>query len=429
MNAARSSPILRTGLALAAITFSLAVCAQAQTETVLYSFPGGSAGQAPYTGVISDSSGNFYGVTEEGGQTGGNCFSYGCGVVYELSPNGSGGWTETVLHAFTGGADGNFPVSTLLLDAAGNLYGTTDSGGNVNACAPYGCGVVFELSPSSSGWTETVLHTFNGSNGTGPSNLIRDAAGNLYGTTGLGGTSNKGTVFKLSPVSGGWIEIVLHAFTGGTDGYIPNGLVLDPAGNLYGTTGFGGNLADCFSQGCGVVFKLTSGVGGWHETVLYTFTGAADGSLPNGVILDSAGRLYGTAYYGGNSTCNSAGCGVVFRLISGVSGWRESVLLTFSGGNGTNPAANLVQDAAGNLYGTTYFGGNGSCNNGLGCGVVFKLAPTSTGGWIPSQLHAFHKTDGSDSQATLVLDAAGNLYGTTLAGGADNDGAVFEIQP
>jgi uncharacterized repeat protein (TIGR03803 family) len=333
-----------------------------------------------------------------------------------------------VLYAFTGGADGNFPTS-LLMDSAGNLYGTTNSGGNVNACVPYGCGVVYELSPGSSGWTETVLHAFNGSNGQGAGNLIRDAAGNFYGTTGVGGASNKGAIFKLAPVSGGWIEIVLHSFTGLTDGYIPSGLVLDPTGNLYGTTGFGGNVSLCHFQGCGVVFKLTSGVGGWHETVLYTFTGAADGNNPNGVILDAAGNLYGTTYNGGNFTCNSAGCGVVFRLTFGVSGWHESVLQTFAGGNGRNPAANLVQDAAGNLYGTTYNGGNGTCDNGLGCGVVFKLARNSTGGWTPSPLHAFHKSDGSFPAASLLLDSAGNLFGTTLDGGPANFGIVFEVHP
>jgi uncharacterized repeat protein (TIGR03803 family) len=418
-------------LALAAITLCLAVRAQAQTESTLFSFPGGSAGSLPYTGLVRDASGNLYGVTEEGGQTGGECFSYGCGVVFELSPDGSGGWTQTVLHTFTGGTDGHFPASTLLIDDAGNLYGTTVEGGDVNDCSPYGCGVVFELSPSSSGWTETVLYTFHGNDGSGPSALIRDASGNLYGVTGVGGSANKGTVYKLTAGSTGWTKSLIHTFTGGADGYIPNGLVLDATGHLYGTTGFGGNLADCQSQGCGVVFKMTSGVGGWHESVIYTFTGTTDGINPNGVILDAAGNLYGTTYSGGNTTCNSEGCGLVFRLTSGASGWHETVIHTFGGPNGQNPAANLVEDASGNLYGTTFYGGNKStqCGTNYGCGVVFKLSPGSTGGWTPSLLHIFKKTDGANSQAALTMDDSGNLYGTTLDGGAGNSGVVFEIQP
>jgi uncharacterized repeat protein (TIGR03803 family) len=433
MKTTRHSQVIRTAVVLAAVTFSLAVRAQAQTESTLYTLTGGTTGSGPDAGVVIDSAGNLFGVTEEGGQTGGECYSYGCGVVYELSPDGAGGWIETVIYTFTGGADGHFPDANLMLDAAGNLYGTAAQGGNtsVSGCSPYGCGVVFELSPSSGEWTETVLHAFRGSDGSGPNNLIRDAAGNFYGTTGAGGTYNKGTVFKLTANSTGYTENVLHHFTGGTDGWVPDGLVMDATGNLYGSAFAGGNLADCHSQGCGLVFKLTPGSAGYHETVVYNFVGGTDGINPNGVVIDAAGRLYGTTYYGGDLTCNSYGCGTVFRLINGVSGWRESLIHTFAGGNGRNPGANLTQDASGNLYGTASTGGvaNSKCDNGYGCGVVFKLTATSTGGWIPSVLHAFHQSDGFGPQSVLTLDAAGNIYGTTIAGGVGNFGVVFEIQP
>jgi len=431
MKSTRLSQILRAAGIAAAITFSLAVSVQAQTETTLVSFTGGSDGRNPIAGLISDASGNLYGVAG----TGGNihlCQGHGCGVLYELSPNGSGGYTETVLYTFTGGADGTFPNSTLLMDAAGNLYGTTFLGGDLTCNSPYGCGTIFEFSPSASGWTETVLHAFGGSDGIDPTLIVPDAVGNFYGITNLGGSGNAGTVFKLANGSSGWVETVLHTFTGGTDGAAPTGIVLDSAGNIYGTASQGGNLSDCAKLGCGQVFKLTLGVGGWHKNVIYNFAGGAtDGSSPNGLVMDAAGRLYGSANTGGSTTCGGlSGCGVVFRLIRGVSTWRESVIYTFNGTNGKNPQANLFQDSSGNLYGTTTEGGtkNTLCGT-FGCGVVFKLAPGSGGWWIPSTLHQFNYTDGYFPQSVPFVDAAGNLYGTTVNGGASNAGVVFEIQP
>jgi uncharacterized repeat protein (TIGR03803 family) len=243
----RHSSVLFAALAVAAITVSLAVRAQAQTETVLYSLSGGTDGNGPITGLVADSAGNLYGVTASEGQTTGNCSNnQGCGVVFELSPNGTGGWTETVLYTFTGGTDGAFPATTLLLDASGNLYGTAYAGGNVTNkdCSPYGCRVVFELSPSSSGWTETVLYSFHFTDGDRPSSLIRDAAGNFYGVTYQGGTPNLGRVFELSPGSGGtWTETIPHSFSGPpSDGENPDfgTLLIDADGNLYGTTANGG---------------------------------------------------------------------------------------------------------------------------------------------------------------------------------------------
>lgn len=437
MNTKRTSHLLYMALTLAAITFSLAVRAQAQTETVLYNFSGATDGSGPTAGLVADSAGNLYGVTLSGGITTGNCTNnQGCGVVFELSPDGTGGWTETVLHTFTGGFDGSEPATTLLLDAAGNLYGTTLSGGNVTNkdCSPYGCGVVFELSPTADGWTETVLYAFHFTDGERPTSLIRNAAGNFYGTTVLGGSLNAGTVFRLSPGSTGWVHSLLYNFPGGTGGEQPSGLVFGPAGSLYGTVAYGGvgDEVNCGNQGCGFVYKLASGSGGgWHETTLYTFTGGADGGVPNGLILDASGRLYGTTFSGGNPPCGGKiGCGVVFRLLSGVSGWRESVIYAFTGTNGKNPMANLFEDASGNLYGTTTEGGikNSNCD-ASGCGLVFKLAPTSGGWWIPTTLHEFDYTDGAFPQSTPWLDSAGNLYGSTLYGGASGFGTVFEIQP
>jgi uncharacterized repeat protein (TIGR03803 family) len=220
----------------------------AWTETVLHSFGNGSDGQAPESGVIMDAAGNLYGTTVQGGT---NCSQSGCGTVYELSPSEDGSWIETVLHSFDGN-DGLQPWASLILDAAGNLYGTTSQGGAY--CAPFGCGTVFELSPSEGGgWTETVLHSFNndGHDGEDPvAPLILDPAGNLYGTTTYGGTGLYGTVFELSHRAGGWIETVLCNF-GDDNGVIFGGVVMDRAGDLYGNTEGGG------LYGYGTAFELT----------------------------------------------------------------------------------------------------------------------------------------------------------------------------
>jgi uncharacterized repeat protein (TIGR03803 family) len=328
-----------------------------------------------------------------------------------------------VLHSFQG-ADGANPQAGLVRDAAGNLYGTTFFGG------AHGVGVVFKVSATG---TETVLHSFTGADGGNPfAGLIRDVAGNLYGTTSSGGTDANGVVFKLSP---GGSETVLYNFTGGADGAVPRaGLVRDTAGNLYGTTPFGGATSTCnppdgpgvprmqvANPGCGVVFKLSpTGT----ETVLHTFTGGADGASPVAdLIRDAEGNLYGTAATGGGGTCNQfvpPGCGTVFKL--GPSG-TETVLHSFTGADGATPVAGLVRDAAGNLYGTTYTGG-------ADYGVVFKVSATGT----ETVLHSFTLADGAVPRAGLLRDAAGNLYGTTEIGGATSTcappqgcGVVFEL--
>jgi uncharacterized repeat protein (TIGR03803 family) len=277
-----------------------------------------------------------------------------------------------VLHTFTSGSGAGSRTSgageTLTLDAVGNLYGT---GGDNSACGGHGCGFVFKLDPSGN---ETVLHYFpGGKRGTGPNGgLIRDAAGNLYGTTGAGGgPGNHGVVFKLDPAGN---ETVLYVFKGEPDGSQPNGgLIQDGAGNFYGTTVWGGQ-GRCQGMSCGVVFKLdTNG----NETVLHSFTGGADGGNPlAGLAMDSAGNLYGTTVVGGGPPrCLYDACGVVFKLDP--SG-KETVLYAFDYQNATSgfaPAAGVILDSVGNVYGTTSLGGDLNDCQGVGCGVVFKITP------------------------------------------------------
>jgi uncharacterized repeat protein (TIGR03803 family) len=423
----RISRALLATLAIAAAMFTMAPGASAQTETVLYSFAGGADGYNPVAPVAFDASGNLYGTTSEGGAFT-NC-STGCGVVFELTP-GSGGWTKSLPYDFLGSRDGSNPFVGLVRDAAGNLYGTTGNGG------VSGKGTVFELSPNvGGGWTETVLHSFSGGNdGANPyGGLLIDASGNIYGTANGGANQTCvggcGLVFKLSHTSGGWHGTALHVFTGGKDGSHPSGgLVFDAAGNLYGSATQG---SKCEVPGCGLIFELTPTTsGGWHETVLHAFSGGSDGAYPgSALILDAAGNVYGTTPYGGDRTHCSGGCGVVFELSQNAGVWKETVLHTFLGTDGATSAGALTFDAAGNLYGTTIQGGNlNAC--GDGCGVVFKLSPAAGGAWTETLLHTFTGgSDGSLPQAGVILDSAGNLYGTAQVGGAHGFGAVFEITP
>jgi len=388
------------------------------SESALYNFAGGSDPKLPYAGLIFDKAGNLYGTTEFGG-------TYNQGTVFEITPNSGGYWTESVLYNFTGSADGGQPYASLALDAAGNLYGTTNFGGSANC--NLGCGTVFKLTPGSSGWTETVLYTFTGgSDGREPyARLLFDAAGNLYGSTLLGGnvgsvcSTGCGTAFKLTPGSSGWTESVLYAFEGGADGASPyDGLAFDATGNLYGTAYAGG------TSGNGAIFKLTPGSSGWTQSVLHAFTGGYDGQYSYGdLILDAAGNLYGTAFQGGGK-----GYGVVFELLpNSKGGWKQRVLHSFLNTPAGNPVAGLVMDTAGNLYGTTMLGATQSSCGG-GCGTLFKLAPASSGGWTYKVVHVFGQgTDGYHPTGDLILDSGGNLYGTTQAGGAQGSGLVFEI--
>jgi uncharacterized repeat protein (TIGR03803 family) len=399
------------------------------------------AAHGPVGNLIFDSAGNLYGTTSEGGAVGGPCLAHGCGTVWKLAPNAKGSWEVRILHNFTG-ADGAAPLAGPVLDRAGNLYGTTSSGGS-GACAGVlesetGCGVVFKLARNAKGiWTETVIHTFTGgADGATPmAGLILDAAGNLYGTTFAGGDVTAcpfapvgcGVVFKLAPnPDGTWTENVLHSFNNGDGGLRPQaGLIFDTAGNLYGTTPFATDAA-------GVVFKLAPNPDGtWTESVIhsFSFTAPRDGAQPQaGLISDAAGNLYGTTSAGGAKACAGlAGCGVVFKLALNPDGtWTESVLHRFTGANGTYPSTGLVLDAAGNLYGMTD-------------STVFERKPNPDGTWSGSVLHSFTGTDGLGPDSGLVFDAAGNLYGTTFGGGAGcgtmsakrigGCGVVFKLTP
>jgi uncharacterized repeat protein (TIGR03803 family) len=407
-----------TALALAVmlvLTVLTAGSAQAQTytESVLHTFTGPPNG-ALLTGSVLDAQGNLYGTTGYGGDSA--CDPpYGCGSVFKLDTAGA----ETVLYSFSGtGGDGANPWASLVRDAKGNLYGTTVNGGDLACNTPDGCGSVFKLDTAGA---ETVLYSFTGGpDGADPfGGLVLDARGNLYGTTKNGGAYGYGTVFKLAPPvppSVTWTETVLYSFTGsGGGGAEPMaGLLQDPQGNLYGTTKGGGAYSE------GTAFELdTTG----KEIVLYSFCSAsncADGAVPwAGLVRDVQGNLYGTARFGGDLACDAPdGCGTVFKLDT--TG-NETVLHTFtgSGGDGADPFVGLVRDAQGNLYGTTFYGGDLSCNDGggsnLGCGVVFKLATTNT----ETVLYSFTGTggDGAYPLSELVRDAQGNLYGGNAGGG------------
>ena len=421
-------------LALALVTVFVATVvatpsAQAQTFTSLYSFSGKSDGGQPAASLILDTSGNLYGTTASGGT--GSCtnkgFGTGCGTVFAVNQAGK----ETVIYSFPGtGAQGANPLAYLVRDTSGNLYGTTQNGGSSGCNAPKGCGVVFRVTKAGK---EVVFHSFaEGSDGAFPGGgLIRDSKGNLYGLTGWGGSEvcseggaqGCGTVFKLTPTG---TESVLYDFTGaGGDGAIGSGgLIEDAAGNLYGTTEHGGN-AGCDNGdglGCGTVFKL-SATG--TESVLYAFEGGSDGANPylGSLIEDAAGNLYGTTAYGGDLNCNApAGCGTVFAL---TKTGKEIVLYTFTGADGAVPLSALVRDPQGNLYGTTAYGGDLTCNAPNGCGTVFEVTTARK----EVLLHIFESSDGLNPYGGLVRDTKGNLYGTTFGGGTSSAGTVFKLTP
>ena len=329
--------------------FELSFSGSQWNETVLYSFDCFSTGKNPYGGVILDSSGNLYGTTVAGG-SGGECSGDGCGVVYELTKSGDT-WNETVLYNFTGGDDGFGPGSAVVMDKAGNLYGTTPDGG------AYAEGVIYQLSPGQQGWTQTVIHAFTGGDdgavgSLGP--LLLDATGSLNGVTELGGKYSAGVAFKLSPSGNTWKYTTLYAFQGLPDAGFPyGGLVADTHGRLYGTTYFGG------TSGLGSVFEIGAGatiLTLWKESVLYSFQGTDDASFPTStLVFDAAGNLYGTSSTGGNPSCD---CGTIFKLAPHSGGWDESVLHSFGGmGDGQSPSYGLTPDGNGNYFGVTPVGG------------------------------------------------------------------------
>jgi uncharacterized repeat protein (TIGR03803 family) len=393
--------------ALAGFTAMTATPAGAQFK-IIYAFDSyqgtSAAGFTPIGGVIFDGAGNLYGTNASSGTHGG-------GAVFELTPSGAGGWTLKVLFNFN---LGDAPDGSLVMDGAGNLYGTTIRGGSS------GCGTVFELTPGSGGgWTEKLLRTFNCyPDGQFPEGgVVLDAAGNVYGTTNFGGTSNYGIVYELKKgTSGNWAEKILHSFgVSGSDGVRPLGsLIFDAAGNLYGTTDEGG-------YGNGTVYEVEkSGA----EKVLYIFEDGLDGAYPlSGVTFDSAGNLYGTTNAGG-SIMN----GAVFEMTRSGNEWSETPLYTFSNGanEGLEPNGPVVLDSAGNVYAETV-GGSGRTR----CGSVFELTPSAGGGnWTEIQIVSFFNSIlGESPEGGLVFDSSGNLYGTAEYGGPGSGGIVFEVTP
>jgi len=397
--------------------------AHAQTQTTLYSFSAPSGG-SPAAPLTIDHKGNLLGTT------GGN--SYDFGIVFELSPV-SGGWSFNNLMTLTNLNQGESPSTNLVIDQTGNLFGATYAGGQ-GSCFDF-CGLIFELSPNGiGGYTKNTIyyfatwgHTTDGMNPTG--RIVTDAAGNLYGTTEFGGTYGGGTVFELSPQSGGgWNETILYSFGTSADyGLYPvGGVTFDRQGNLYGTT-LNGGINSCSNGGCGTVFELSPGTSGWTEKILHAFVGT-DGYAPEApVIFDRAGNIYSTTDAGGGAQ----NVGVVFRLHSSSGGnWQIQILHTFNAKQGGQQPreSGVTLDANGNLYGTTTNGGTSSCG-GYGCGLVYRLVPV-TGGWKYEVVYDFTGgNDGSYPDSTLILDSKGNLYGTALTGGSGGAGTVFEITP
>ncbi|HEY3971811.1 MAG TPA: choice-of-anchor tandem repeat GloVer-containing protein [Candidatus Sulfotelmatobacter sp.] len=404
-------------LLAAVVLFACQTFATAGTETVLHQFVNVGQGAFPGANLVQDAQGNVYGTTSSGG-------TYGFGVVFKLSRNSSGKWQQKVLHNFTGLTDG-FQPNSLAIDAEGNLFGATTAGGSTSY-STYGYGVVFELSPETNGsWAFIVLHDFAGgtTDGSAPAGILLDSLGNVYGVA-TGGIENTsacggpcGLVFRLSPSNSGWTESFIYKFQGQADGGIPAAsLAIDSAGNLYGAT-----TAETLPW---TVFKLTPASSHWTETTLFTMADSqTQGGRPNGVTLDSAGNIYGTSAQGGVNND-----GVVFELVRGSgSQYTESVLHVFAGGNdGNSPYGTVSIDSAGNLYGTTYGGGSGSTTC-ASCGTVYRLSP-SLSTWKETILHDFvGETDGANPQGAVLIDPSGDLIGTTRLGTEANFGTVFEL--
>ncbi len=373
----------------------------AQTFNVIHAFTGGSDGGTPLSGFTTDAAGNMYGTTSSGGSAGG-------GTIFKLNKK----FQKTVLHNFAGGTDGATPEASPLLDASGNLYGTTLAGGTS------GAGTVYKVGH---GGKETILYSFAGGvDGSAPiAGLAMDAAGNLYGTTTTGGANGTGTVFKLAVPAkkdGKWKEKILYSFGPATDGATPiAGVTLDAKGRLYGTTSAGG------SAGYGTVYRLANSKTGWKETILHNFLLQSDGATPySGLIFDKSGNLYGAATQGGDG---SGGGGTVFQLTQSNGNWTFTVLYGLAGWDISGPFRNLLLDKSGNIFGTTHCDGTNSD------GTVFELK-RSNGTWTYSELYLF--TGGNDGLylfSNLVFDAHGNLYGTASEGGAGSQGVIFQVQP
>jgi hypothetical protein len=419
---------------------------------LLYGFAGSPDGALPEAALLPGPGGSFLGTADEGGA--GQCVSSGvsgCGTVYSLAPTG-GHYIENTLYRFQGPpSDGAFPgQGALVSDASGNLYGTTFLGGS-GSCPEfgnYGCGVVFKLTPTGSGYAESVIYSFkdeeDGFNLA--SGLVIDSRGALYGVTPLGGGGRPcrdlgnhgcGTVFKLTPTKSGYKMMVLHRFGGGPDGAFPAArMILTSSGALIGTT-FRGGQGPCSSYGlgCGTVFELSPAGGKYTESILYSFPGGSGGTLAQGgVIEDGNGVLYGMTVFGGNGPCAGSGdppgCGVVYSLTPSGSTYVETVIHDFQGSDGARPLGSLFE-ANGILYGATTAGGSGACGiSGIrGCGVVFDLVPSGSG-YAENVLHNFGSVQNDGTYpGDPILDQRGVLIGPTFFGGATGLGTIYRIKP
>jgi uncharacterized repeat protein (TIGR03803 family) len=373
-------------------------------EKILHTFYDEPA-DAPRSNLIFDAEGNLYGSTISSGRE-----ACKCGTVFRLNPQAGGGWNYEVLYQFKGQEDGGYPIGKLVFDNIGRLYGAME----------WGNGGVFQLTQQPGGsWVETAIYTFAGApDGSIPySGLTIDNSGNFYGTTQSGGANGIGCVYMVSPTANGWSETVLHSFSGSDGAYPWADVTLDAAGNVYGTTIAGG------AYGQGAVFELNASDGSWTETVLYSFRGGTHHGWPAaGVYLDASGNIFGTLSDNGDE-----GQGAVFRLQPDSDGkWTETLLHTFrKRGDGDFPWSDLVPDAADNLYGTTYAGGN------TGYGVIYKLTRNANGNWTESIFFTFNYRDGANpADNPVTFDASGNLFVATDSGGLSSGyGVVLEIGP
>jgi len=388
--------IYAPGFMIGLLLLTVHILAQAQsfTDNVIYSFNGGADGNEPvFSGVVQDKAGNLYGTTYSGG-------AYKYGIVFKVDASGN----ETVVHSFGQGRDGRTPYGGLVIDAAGHLFGATNAGGIWSKSCTAGCGIVFETEPDGQ---EKVLHAFaGGSDGASPyGSLTRDAAGNLYGTTEMGGASGYGTIYKID-ASG--TETVLYSFPGQPGGQQPQaGVILDSAGNLYGTTVAGGT----YNYGSVFEFSATG-----QMTLLYSFAAGADGESPDAPLFRTPkGDLYGTTFEGGN------GLGTVFKVDA--SG-KETVVHPFGDfqNDGAYPESPLISDSKGNLYGTTIQGGSG----GIYGGVVYQISAQDA----YTVVYDFaSQSEGGGPNGPLLLGSNGSFYGTTASGGTANSGTVYELIP
>jgi uncharacterized repeat protein (TIGR03803 family) len=414
-NSLRATTAALVALAVWAAMLTIVPIAQAQTFTVLHTFTGQGDGYQPYSTLTMDNAGNLYGTTSEVG--------HGAGTIFQFKRAGSD-WILKTLYSFSG-PDGAIPYGGVTFGPDGALYGITAQGGSDNE------GTIYRLTPQASlcksfscPWNLTTLHSFvGGGDGRLPYLVapIFGAEGNLYGTTGLGGANGQGAIFQAVDSGGTWTESVIHSMDSFTEGsYPPSSVVADQAGNLYG-------VVEDSPTGFGAVFELNASTG-WTLSILHNFTGDHDGEAPIGsLIVDAAGNLFGTT-----STCPSGCDGVVFELSPVGSGWTYTLLYSFTGPNNGGPAGPLTMDPSGNLYGTAVTSGAN------GYGSVFKLTRTQSG-WTYSSLHDFDRSDGAGPYGGVVLDSSGNIYGTAAYGGALGGnctgpggvgcGVIFQITP